>query len=63
MRKELQKRDSGEPVKEQTPVFKEMYRSLQRAKQILIALMEILGLNDENEGIIGNILGKRQRTQ
>jgi hypothetical protein len=48
-----------------TIAFKEMYKSILKAKQILIALFNMLGLGEQDEGagIIGNLLGKRQRTQ
>ena len=62
LRREVQKREPGEMQQEQPPVFKEMYRSLQKAKQILVALIELLGINDD-ENIAGSVLGKRQRTQ
>lgn len=45
-------------------MFKGMYSSLQRAKQILIALIELLGLDDDDKEIDlgqGGLLGKRQR--
>ena len=68
MRRELEKRAIPEDYQNQGKNigFKEMYRSLQRAKQILIAITELLGINDDEEsgsGIIGKILGKRQRTE
>lgn len=68
LRKELQKQGTSESgvSQSQNVGFKEMYRSLQKAKQILLALMELLGIHDESGGeggIIGSILSKRQRTQ
>lgn len=57
MRKELQNRGAiqSDDKNQKNPIFKEMYRSLMRAKQILMGLMELLGLNDDSAegGLIG----------
>jgi hypothetical protein len=38
-----------------------MYTTLHKAKQILASLIELLGMGDDNDEDIGDVLGKRQR--
>ena len=51
----------------QQAMFKGMYNALQRAKQILISLIQLLGMDaDDDEGgdeEVRQLLGKRQRKE